>query len=887
MLSSVPETGCVPSIITKLYVAAETECITVANVASTMVTMMVNNPLAEIIDFSSLRVLSCGGSPQSRAIVVRAIALFGCQFFLSYGMTECCGKISMSILPEDCSMLSEEEKLDLVCSSGRPFQLINLRIVDDDGKDVPRDGKTVGEVLISGHTVFKGYVGLPEANMESFDGDWFHTGDLAVARPDGYISVVDRKKDMLLVGGENVYTTEVEDVLHSHPGVHQAAVFGVENKVMGELVMGAVTIKPDFSVTRELGKELVAWCRSRLADYKVPIAVQIVDSFPTTGSGKIMKTELRKMFSGSSSRDTGVKEDLVYPSNASGLAAYISTMAGGSLDVMDIGKKLSDYGPRIIRGASYLFITRTFEMSAAVMKSLCETAISHLIIISLQRPDDKIFDEISLHLANVELVVLYLPASLLECKNDRLVRTALSAARHKVPSFGGILYDSTSDDIEKVTNRSENLANVVMNVFSSILDKESLQQVSQGEPFMASGVTSTLAVQVVGALEDALGVSIPGTAIFDYPTLDDMVSFLGSETSTPDAESNQESSLRKQVRPMRAVADTNNTIRKVQVTQNTESITLEVNKIISEATGEDLPDPDAPLMSLGVNSTMAVQLVARLEELAGEELPGTLVFDYPTVNEIAEYISSIGPAVVGSVDEQVLSLAVGKSEMDTCGITSIAGIVPGGDLEYTNYKNNDRITIVPLERWDIDQAPTDNQKELNLQFGSFVEGAEMFDARMFNISPAEALLMDPQQRLLITYFNEAWSVHCKSHEFSRDTGIFVGVSQLDYARIAYETGSALNTYYATGSHLSVTSGRISYCYGFKGPAMTVDTACSSSLVSTHLAANAMYDRSCGTCATLGTNLALVHSWTRACLRAGMLADDGRCKTLDASAGEYN
>jgi len=312
-----------------------------------------------------------------------------------------------------------------------------------------------------------------------------------------------------------------------------------------------------------------------------------------------------------------------------------------------------------------------------------------------------------------------------------------------------------------------------------------------------------------------------------------------------------------------------------------------VNKIISEATGEDLPDPDAPLMSLGVNSTMAVQLVARLEELAGEELPGTLVFDYPTVNEIAEYISSIGPAVVGSVDEQVLSLAVGKSEMDTCGITSIAGIVPGGDLEYTNYKNNDRITIVPLERWDIDQAPTDNQKELNLQFGSFVEGAEMFDARMFNISPAEALLMDPQQRLLITYFNEAWSVHCKSHEFSRDTGIFVGVSQLDYARIAYETGSALNTYYATGSHLSVTSGRISYCYGFKGPAMTVDTACSSSLVSTHLAANAMYDRSCGTCATLGTNLALVHSWTRACLRAGMLADDGRCKTLDASAGEYN
>ncbi len=115
-------------------------------------------------------------------------------------------------------------------------------------------------------------------------------------------------------------------------------------------------------------------------------------------------------------------------------------------------------------------------------------------------------------------------------------------------------------------------------------------------------------------------------------------------------------------------------------------------------------------------------------------------------------------------------------------------------------------------------------------------------------------------------------------------GIFVGVSQLDYARIAYETGSALNTYYATGSHLSVTSGRISYSFGFKGPAITVDTACSSSLVSTHLAANAIQEQSCETAGTLGVNLALVHSWTRACLRAGMLADDGRCKTLDSSAG---
>lgn len=212
----------------------------------------------------------------------------------------------------------------------------------------------------------------------------------------------------------------------------------------------------------------------------------------------------------------------------------------------------------------------------------------------------------------------------------------------------------------------------------------------------------------------------------------------------------------------------------------------------------------------------------------------------------------------------------------------------GGTWPTRTTGGNDRIDVVPLERWDVDHAPFDNPKELNLQFGSFVDGADVLDARLFNVSPAEALLMDPQQRMLLTHFLHSWTGYLAQpcREFVRETGVFVGVSQLDYARIAYETGSALNTYYATGSHLSVTSGRISYTFGFKGPAMTVDTACSSSLVATHVASTSIYDGMCGVAAALGTNLALVHSWTRACLRAGMLADDGRCKTLDASADGY-
>ena len=848
-----------------------------------MITMMVNNPLAEVVDLTSLRVLSCGGSPQSKAIVTRAIALFGCEFFLSYGMTECCGKISMSILPKDTSSLTPAEQLDLVCTSGRPFCMIHAKIVGEHGQEVPRDGKTVGEVLISGPTVFRGYTELPEANKEAFDDGWFRTGDLAVARSDGYLSVVDRKKDMLLVGGENVYTTEVEDVLHSHPAVHQAAVFGIPNKVMGELVMAAVILKKGYG-NAGLGKEIVAFCRARLAEYKVPVAVHILESFPVTGSGKIMKTELRKMFSGDQ-KEAGIKQaepEVVTPSNLKEMADYISSLAGGTLEVQDAGSDLSEISWRVIRGATYLFVTRSIASSMSLLSEMAKTEISDIAVMALERSNKSETEALSAVFKGKMVVVNYLPSSLFECRNDRLVRTALSAARSVLPPFAAILYDGTTDHKEDKSSKSVvDVRQITLDALKIVLDEDAVASIGKGEPFMASGVNSTLAVQVVSALEDALCVTIPGTAIFDYPTLDDMVAFL-EEESRIQVEDTLESRASKQtqVRQRNVVASKRTGVSAMQADKGLESM---VADIIAEAIGASQPDMNAPLMSLGVNSTIAVQLVSNLEALAGQDLPGTLIFDYPTIHEIADYIKSLrSSAILEDNSSMFLQPLIDHAEL--CAISTISGVVPGGDLEYTSVHGNDRITQVPLERWDVDIPPSDNERELNLQFGSFLKDVDLFDSRLFNISPAESLLIDPQQRLLMTEFVESWTDHSQRNEFTRDTGIFVGVSQLDYARIAYETGSALNTYYATGSHLSVTSGRISYSFGFKGPAMTVDTACSSSLVSTHLAARAIKELSCDVAGTLGVNLALVHSWTRACLRAGMLADDGRCKTLDASAG---
>jgi acyl-CoA synthetase (AMP-forming)/AMP-acid ligase II len=155
--------------------AIERERVSAANVASTMIAMLVNNPLAEQLDLTSLRVLSCGGSPQSPAVVVRAIALFGCEFFLSYGMTECCGKISMSILPQGAPQrMPVGEQLALVTTSGRPFELIDVRVVGEDGQSVARGSNEVGEVWVHGPTVFNSYFGLPQATAEAFaEGGWF------------------------------------------------------------------------------------------------------------------------------------------------------------------------------------------------------------------------------------------------------------------------------------------------------------------------------------------------------------------------------------------------------------------------------------------------------------------------------------------------------------------------------------------------------------------------------------------------------------------------------------------------------------------------------------------------------------------------------------------
>ncbi|KAJ8606085.1 hypothetical protein CTAYLR_005181 [Chrysophaeum taylorii] len=267
--------------------------ITVTNVASTMITLLLADPAttARSDDLGSLELLSCGGAPLSKATVRNALRRFDCEFFLSYGMTECCGKISMSLLdPATRRRLDAKTLVDLVCTSGRPFGLLEVRVVKDD-VDVRPGSRDVGEVWIRGPTLFGGYHNNPKATSEAITpAGWFRTGDLAELNEHGYLTITDRAKDMILVGSENVYCVEVERVLHDHPGVKHACVYGLPDDALGERVKAVVVRKDDALTVSALRKHAAA----HLADFKVPTLVDLVDALPMTGSGKVAKAQLKK-----------------------------------------------------------------------------------------------------------------------------------------------------------------------------------------------------------------------------------------------------------------------------------------------------------------------------------------------------------------------------------------------------------------------------------------------------------------------------------------------------------------------------------------------------------------------------------------------------------------
>lgn len=256
--------------------------------APTVLTMLVDAPEAQQLE----RPVSVfvGGAPPTPALLERARDL-GLQITHLYGLTETYGPLAVCAWNPDWNHLPVETQARLRARQGVASIVTEpLRVVDDRMHDVPPDGETIGEVVMKGNNVTPGYYSDGDATEAAFRGGWFHSGDLAVMHPDGHIELRDRLKDIIISGGENISTIEVEQALAAHPSVLEVAVVGIPDAHWGEAVMAFVVCRQRGGVT---ALELQEFARKRLARFKVPKAIEFVDALPKTATGKIQKFVLR------------------------------------------------------------------------------------------------------------------------------------------------------------------------------------------------------------------------------------------------------------------------------------------------------------------------------------------------------------------------------------------------------------------------------------------------------------------------------------------------------------------------------------------------------------------------------------------------------------------
>lgn len=264
--------------------------------APTVMSMLAYSPAK--VELPSRVRIATGGSPPSPAIL-REMEALGFEVVHVYGLTEVYGPaIACDWYPEWDELPTEERALRKARQGVTNMVGCTVRVVDAEGVDQPDDGETVGEIVIRGNNVMLGYLKNPEATEEAFRGGWFHSGDLGVRHPDGYVELRDRSKDVIISGGENITSVEVEQVIADHPAVLEVAVVAMPHEKWGEVPAAFVGLKPGESATEE---EIITWVQSRLARYKAPKAVIFTD-LPKTSTGKIQKFVLREELWGEGER---------------------------------------------------------------------------------------------------------------------------------------------------------------------------------------------------------------------------------------------------------------------------------------------------------------------------------------------------------------------------------------------------------------------------------------------------------------------------------------------------------------------------------------------------------------------------------------------------------
>jgi fatty-acyl-CoA synthase len=270
----------------------ETEGVNQFNAVPFMATVLINHPKRRDYDFTSLRRVVIGGAASSPTLIREVEEAFSCTCFSGYGLTETSPALSCASMKPELGWTDEERYVGQAMT-GYAFAGVELHIAGPNDEWLPEDGKAVGELIARGDGVMKGYWKQPELTAEALRGGWLRTGDMATIDKNGYALIVDRKKDIIVSGGENISSLEVEKAMLAHPAVLEIAVIPVSDSRWGEVPKALVVIKQGASVTET---ELIDFSRSCLTHYKCPKTVQFVESLPKTGTGKVLKKNLRTQY---------------------------------------------------------------------------------------------------------------------------------------------------------------------------------------------------------------------------------------------------------------------------------------------------------------------------------------------------------------------------------------------------------------------------------------------------------------------------------------------------------------------------------------------------------------------------------------------------------------
>jgi fatty-acyl-CoA synthase len=277
----------------EIFRLVQAERVTTVLGVPTIYNALIHHPARGAFDLSSLRLAVAGGSPSS-PVLIRAIEeRLGCRALVGYGLTETSPVLTLAWPKQHLLAEGPDRALERRAMTGYEVVGVELRILDAHGRDVPRDGESIGEIAARSNVVMDGYLRDPEATAAAIRDGWFYTGDMATVDAEGYVLIVDRAKDIIISGGENISSVEVENTLYEHPAVFECAVLGVPDEQWGEVPKALVVLKPGAAATEA---DLIAFCRERLAHFKAPKSVEFMESLPKGGTGKILKAQLRERY---------------------------------------------------------------------------------------------------------------------------------------------------------------------------------------------------------------------------------------------------------------------------------------------------------------------------------------------------------------------------------------------------------------------------------------------------------------------------------------------------------------------------------------------------------------------------------------------------------------